>query len=455
MGQRHISEGINSDDSDNSESPMPGTEVDILQELARHFARQNIMSTEPLEETDELDRYYDAHLEKQGRVHDPLVSIPGIDRSPESSLQPPISETVSLIDPNTLSIGSLMIGKVVRDGESIPSDAVCTWSTGDVTFCLQKRAEPRAKEDIDEDSFLLYHEENSGAEMLVREGVWSMGPHLEIFCKAKPWAEGVTTEADTIRWINKNIPSVPTPEVLYDWVDKNWNRSIMIMKRVPGQIYQKAWPHLTHEQRLHVADQVAGHLRTLSEWTSDYAETVLGTARTGIFSLREHDVLPIWKPRIEPRTSRKDYYAFLRRENETMGFEMPIPGAEEPLVLQHGFVTPFNFLVSLPPNSSQMPQVTGIIGWRGAGYSPKYEIATKPRVLRNDTISPGNLDFEQINFQWMLSNACFRLGLPVELDYVLKRDKYLNKHTSRLLIRPNFCLVNLPAEVKQRLEDHY
>ncbi len=29
----------------------------------------------------------------------------------------------------------------------------------------------------------------------------------------------VKTEATTLRWVNKNDPSVPTEEVVYDWND--------------------------------------------------------------------------------------------------------------------------------------------------------------------------------------------------------------------------------------------
>jgi hypothetical protein len=44
----------------------------------------------------------------------------------------------------------------------------------------------------------------------------------------------------------------------------------VISKRVPGETYQKAWPSLTEQQKLHVADQVAGHLKVLSKIKSDH-----------------------------------------------------------------------------------------------------------------------------------------------------------------------------------------
>ena len=105
--------------------------------------------------------------------------------------------------------------------------------------------------------------------------------------------------------------------------------------------------------------------------TSDYFETVQRTGLIGEWSLRVREALPLWKPRIEPRVSREDYDAFVKRRNGHLGIEMVAPGIGEPLVLQHRDCTPTNFLVTTPSDPDQMPKVTGIIDWERVGYLPK------------------------------------------------------------------------------------
>jgi len=256
----------------------------------------------------------------------------------------------------------LMMCKLLKDGEEMPSDAVCKWIDEGETYYLQKRAVPRTERTPEGDSITNRLPGYAGPS----RGVWTLSPN--VFCKAKSWNEGLITEPTTIRWINKNVPSVPTEPLLYDWIDAEWNRSVMISKRIPGKTYLEAWPDLTRAQKLHVADQVAIHQKALSEMTSDYVETVQGTGVPGCWSLRlREDALPQWKHRIEPRVHRKDYEAFEKRNDENYGVTVGHPGIGEPLVLQHPSVTPEHVLVTTPSGPEEMPKVTGITDWGGVG----------------------------------------------------------------------------------------
>jgi hypothetical protein len=78
-----------------------------------------------------------------------------------------------------------------------------------------------------------------------------------MFCKVMWWAEQSTTDAATIRFINQNISSLPTEEIIYDLIDLEWRRSFMLTRRVPGTRYDEAWELLTVEQKLQIAAQVA------------------------------------------------------------------------------------------------------------------------------------------------------------------------------------------------------
>jgi hypothetical protein len=128
----------------------------------------------------------------------------------------------------------------------------------------------------------------------------------------------------------------------YNWIDVEWRRSFMLTRRAPGTRYDEAWEFLTTEQKLQIAAQVAKHLKSLAELTSDYVETVVGRGLEGMHSLRLREDLPEWKPRVEPRVSREEYREFLKRKD---GHEPPNFG--ERFVLQHPDLNPTNFSLQL------------------------------------------------------------------------------------------------------------
>lgn len=201
-------------------------------------------------------------------------------------MHPGIDETVGLTSDKHWSIGSFMLCKGLSEGEEVPPDAVCSWNDDGTTYILKKRSVPRVDRHPEGDflagRYLDFH--------AVSRGVWILSPN--VFCKVKGWVGGLTTEGDTIRWVNKNVPSIPTTNLIYEWVDAAWNRTIMLSHKAPGMMYDEAWPKLTEQQKLAVADQVAGHLKALSEHTSDHIETVTGGGARGCWSLRVREPIP-------------------------------------------------------------------------------------------------------------------------------------------------------------------
>lgn len=329
----------------------------------------------------------------------------------------------------------------LEDG-NIPLDVVCSWSDG-ATYCLRKRSPPRVDREPEGDFMTSAYAEYNGP----AHGLWTISPN--IFCKVRGWAEGLTTEATTIRWINQHVPSVPTEEIIYEWIDPEWSRVIIITKRVPGKTYQDSWHGLTTQQKLHVADQIAGHVKALSEKTSDYVETVQGTGIVGEYSLRvREEPRPYWTPRVEPPVSHEDYQAYIQRINGRYGMEIVHPGMGEPLVLQHGDLNPSNFLITTPSNAYEMPKVTGIIDWERIGYLPRWHIATMPRIIRHFMIRTEPFISECFDWQWMLSNACVRLGFPLEWEYA--------KEWARKILFRQYPNIPLPGFVNfQHLPTEY
>ncbi|RDL33885.1 uncharacterized protein BP5553_08253 [Venustampulla echinocandica] len=358
-----------------------------------------------------------------------------------SAIHAPLDETVGLIDDECWSIGSLMFCKKFKDEKDMPPDVVCSWSDNGATYGLLKRTPPKL-DLVSEGN----HEAGAfGGFACPHHGIWNLSPG--VFCRVKFWSEGLTTEASTIRFVNKHVPSVPTEEILYDWVDRVWNKTVIITRAVPGTVYKDAWLGFTTEQKLHVADQVAEHCRALAELTSDYVETVEGTGIDGMFSLRERECLPHWIPRVEPRVARDDYLAYLKR----LYGVLDVPGAGEPLVLQHPDLSPGNFFVTTPSDPKEMPKVTGLIDWEHVGYNFKWQVSSRPRGVRDFRVYDfsSNPDLPNRNgtdWQWMLSNACVREGFPLELEVMFDSVKEFVICYPGTQAKNFICSENLPTQ---------
>ncbi|KAF5024697.1 hypothetical protein F66182_3226 [Fusarium sp. NRRL 66182] len=105
------------------------------------------------------------------------------------------------------------------------------------------------------------HVHNSGTS----GAVWRIGG---MFCQVKAWLRGMDTEAETLRSVEARF-ELPVPEVVFDWIDEDLNRSFVIPKPVHGRTLQQAWPSLSPERRQTIATQVAECCDNLAKETSD------------------------------------------------------------------------------------------------------------------------------------------------------------------------------------------
>ncbi|PVH69324.1 hypothetical protein DL98DRAFT_598740 [Cadophora sp. DSE1049] len=350
-----------------------------------------------------IDSFYVEDIGAEPAI-DPLVDIPQLpDNIRWASMEPPIEETVRLLGPDSWALGSLMLCKVLDDGCKIPSDIVCSWNDTGKTYYLQQRT--ALKGDITTEGDPKAGRIEGHAKF--HRSIWNLGQNT--FCKAKVWVEGLTTEADTI------------------------NRTITLSKRVSGTKLAEAWVDLETTQRLHIADQVATYLDLLSTWKSEYIETVRQTGYpatwSGGWSLREREALPAVTPRLEPRVPQEEYERFVKRRDAHLGIiELP-PNLGEPLILQHLECTPENVFIEMPRVPQEMPQVTALCGWDCVAYFPKYLVATRPRQCRDFMVLTGTAPkHDYWDWQWMLSNACVRLGFPLALEYAKAHSRIEHKH---------------------------
>jgi hypothetical protein len=280
--------------------------------------------------------------------------------TPNSEMTPPIGTSVRRLTPDRWMLGS---SKVCERVTTInPSNGIISWEDGEGTFYLRER--------VEEDLLLPEGGLDTG---LVHEGgtsaaVWSIGTNA--FCKVKAWCEGLEAESDTIRFVGRNVPCIPLPEVIYSWVDHDWNRSFLILKRVGGQTLRDAWPQLSSPQRSQIASQIAKYCSKLAGITSLVFESA---TRRGVLepflTLAAERSHPSWKPRPLGPFSLADFNSYLSQQSTKHCLDIgPY------FHYYHADLGPGNIMVS------EEGKVEGILDWESAGFYPRYWIASKPML---------------------------------------------------------------------------
>jgi hypothetical protein len=374
---------------------------------------------------------WDCKKKLKNEHFDPLIDEKPISFEEKyAKVAPEMKNSVALTNPDHWDIGSLMTCEKIKiePGYDTSPSIVCQWTDHGSTYCLRKRSVPKSElgdGDCDSEAGHVYD--------VATSGVWTLSPN--VFCKTQRWTEGTTTDAESIRFVNKNIPSIPTEKIIYDWIDHQWHRWFMLSWRVPGERFYEAWPQLSLSQKLDVAQGVAGHSKALAAFTSSYIETVTGQGPEGKFRLGLRDSLPEWKPRIEPRATREEYKQVMERSWARKNLVPPDPEAS--FALSHCDLIPQNIFVDIPkaPENGQPEKeakVTAIIDWQRLAYRSKWEVATLPRAMWSYAVynQPDGRDW-----QWMLSNALYDEGFPLELDS-------MRKATNKMM----FCNIVLPWE---------
>lgn len=209
-----------------------------------------------------------------------------------------------------------------------------------------------------------------------KHSVWLIGTNT--FCKVKAWCEGLEPENDTIRIGARKAPCIPVPEVIYSWVDHDWNRSFLILKRVGGQTLRDSWPQLSLPQKSQIARQVAKYCSTLAGITSLTFESATGRGVLEPFLTGAAEPShPSWKPRPLGPFSVGDLNSYLPRQSDT---HRPDIGLS--LHFYPAYLGPGNIMVS------EKGSVEGILDWESAGFYPRCWIALKPMLSAGFYLSP-------------------------------------------------------------------
>ncbi|CAK7235593.1 hypothetical protein SCUCBS95973_009319 [Sporothrix curviconia] len=207
---------------------------------------------------------------------------------------------------------------------------------------------------------MIYNSGTSGA-------VWAIGGAI---FKAKAWVKDIETEASTLRYVQTRFPSIPTPEIIHDWIDRDTARSLLVLRPAEGQTLQQAWPVLSDTQRRHIAAEVAGVCAALTTETSGMLAAASGHCgiQDNYLIPGRPDNEPSWRPVPFPPLTAKQAGAYLSSLMDTNP-----PGSA--FQFCHADLGPTNIMVK-PADGT----VTSILDWESAAFYPRVWVATKVQV---------------------------------------------------------------------------
>ncbi|KAI4158309.1 MAG: hypothetical protein LQ342_007545 [Letrouitia transgressa] len=279
-------------------------------------------------------------------------------------MTPPSEYGVGSLGPDSWSMGSLMLCE--KAGRTV-ANVVATWEDSDGTWCLRRRDPPLTATTTppgDSDVNRTYLCGNAAA-------MWLISPN--VLCKVKGWIPGVTPEADTVKWVAKNCPNIPVPNIIYSWIDEAWQRSFCLVNVVPGVTLDDAWNELSKDDRTAIANEVVTYIIDAVQHTSPIISTVNGTGITfhgWILRNSEREIKGAnsWQPDLHPIMTPEQL------DQSLLQIGQKSPEKVDHFVFFHGDLAPVNVFVDKDKNNKW--HVSSIIDWETAGFLPKWYIRT-------------------------------------------------------------------------------
>jgi len=274
-----------------------------------------------------------------------------------------------------------------------PTDALAVWDETGCTYVLQQSKDggigrPPFVEPSDE--VKLVHEGGS------LSAVWAIGS--QAFCKVKALNSAMESEDATIAFVKKIAPEIPTPEVIYTWIDRD--RSFLILRRIEGSTLRDAWTSLSSFQRGSVVKTVATYCHSLAQNTSQMLGSVTGK--------------PVLEPYLAP--SGSNLLGSFTHDECARYFSAASAGSP-PLGrvfhFYHPDLGPGNILIS-------HGVVAGVIDWEAAGYYPQFWVATKPSVSPGLDFYPPIAEFEDSEWRKRLRTELEKLRYPQASTWYMK-----------------------------------
>ncbi|KAF1352487.1 kinase-like domain-containing protein [Delphinella strobiligena] len=269
-----------------------------------------------------------------------------------------LSESVNRRNTTTWNIGS----KIMLSTAAPSPDAVCRWTEGNREYSLRLLTHESPICGSDNAAGLDLVQPVYRGEQMESHGVWFIGNSAVL--KAKPWLQNMELESDTISFVNKCFPDVPTPTVIHSWIDQQHQRSFILMSRCAGDTLLHQWPLLSNDVRNIAARNVAEICKKLAYLQSARFESPTGR---GVFEPMLYPSVKLTKP-VGP-FSAEEFDAYF--SSPTVRTPESVKMGKDRFVFYHPDLNPGNILLS------KNGHVTAIIDWDGAGYYPPWYIATK------------------------------------------------------------------------------
>lgn len=184
-------------------------------------------------------------------------------------------------------------------------------------------------------------------------------------------AGGVNSEAATHQFVQDSGTGVPVPFVYGEWLSADGRWHHILEGRIHGQTLRDCWGRLSMEDKIGIAEQVAGHMARLGRIRGRALQSVSGRPLPhNVFvprPVREH--LGVW--RTDDDIFAHEFRPALRRAGvaaEVVAVvRRTMPPCQGQFVLTHADLYVGNVMVD--PASAT---VTAIIDWESAGFWPAW-----------------------------------------------------------------------------------
>ncbi|OBT67681.1 hypothetical protein VE03_03534 [Pseudogymnoascus sp. 23342-1-I1] len=195
-------------------------------------------------------------------------------------------------------------------------------------------------------------------------GMWNIGD--DYILKELPLIDSfggdhIGSDAATTKWLRENT-AIPVVEKMEYWRDSNSH--FFLMKRVPGESLQDAWPRLSGPEKQKYAREVIGYIADLRKHKAASPQTVegapvrdklLGSTETSIMMIEDKET---WWERVAQGFVKFD-------QTWIEKFKSRYPKQPVQYVLTHGDLNTGNIMI-------HDGHVSGIIDWEHAGYFPDW-----------------------------------------------------------------------------------
>lgn len=303
-------------------------------------------------------------------------------------MEPAIGESVLKLSERSYRVGSSMVCELSEAG---PRDVLASWQEGENTFIVRKASEQERQSSTNSSSIVT-----PWYTLAKSEGLWGFGGTVQ--CRSKAWAEGLEPEGETISFVKMHCPTIPVPEVIFSWIDHEWNRAFTICKRPEGTELGDRWPSLSESQKIAIVHQVLGYCHELAQLTSSRFETATGKGIVDSYLDTDNPPdHPIWKPRMLGPMSGSELTDFFRRRRSDQATQDMAPPCGDTLYYHNALLVPSSIHIS------QDAKVTCILNWELAGFFPRWYIALRPRIAWGFTVSRGPIggkDYPDIYWEY-------------------------------------------------------